>query len=611
MPPPHPLRPHAVPTVAYFRACQSSLNRRIIDVAAVLLLFVYGLVLLFQARLGIFGNIYNIVSFKTIFYTITIYVPLALLVIARKALMTVERSVQPSLLMSIFAHLADARTWTLLGLYMLSGLVIGVSYFSMHGEKYVKSVFLYPEGKHGAAQLSEQIIFIVLHNLGLGAAYGIYHLVQERYYLRFPVIQQTQSWAIKGRLPTVAANSARFAGYAFAAAYVVFFFFGRMIYRYQAGFLGYFITILRSPVIRFRWFDFHLFFRTFLNGMFAATCWELVDQIFDVFFTEPTYVSDEVADSNGCLASGLKLADKPYFRALAFLELWNISKYNKQRRTILFCDILSAPTAWQQVSCECMKVVNELTVELENEFKKPEEGSSNGTLPVPDSRPTQHTTGGNKLSAVSTNIFLTKNKTSLLDKLKDPAPPPRIDAAAGSSASEAVPNIFRKSERAPSLQPDNFLFESPPRQQPTSLLTEEAKRQGVEYTKKQLHDAVVLLKGHLEGRAWGRILLANTIERRTRHLFRNLQVQIWAIEALSCLTAASYREDEYGSVQRDIPKVIECLLACLMAIEAYLQRPPLGPGAGGIKTNPHQMLMREPHAVVQGTFLCDSFGRGL
>ncbi|RUS30075.1 hypothetical protein BC938DRAFT_479876, partial [Jimgerdemannia flammicorona] len=145
MPPPHPLRPHAVPTVAYFRACQSSLNRRIIDVAAVLLMFVYGLVLLFQARLGIFGNIYNIVSFKTIFYTITIYVPLALLVIARKALMTVERSVQPSLLMSIFAHLADARTWTLLGLYMLSGLVIGVSYFSMHGEKYVKSVFLYPE----------------------------------------------------------------------------------------------------------------------------------------------------------------------------------------------------------------------------------------------------------------------------------------------------------------------------------------------------------------------------------------------------------------------------------------------------------------------------------
>ncbi|RUS23968.1 nucleoporin protein Ndc1-Nup-domain-containing protein [Jimgerdemannia flammicorona] len=255
-----------------------------------------------------------------------------------------------------------------------------------------------------------------------------------------------------------------------------------------------------------------------------------------------------------------------------------------------------------------MKVVNELTVELENEFKKPEEGSSNGTLPVPDSRPTQHTTGGNKLSAVSTNIFLTKNKTSLLDKLKDPAPPPRIDAAAGSSASEAVPNIFRKSERAPSLQPDNFLFESPPRQQPTSLLTEEAKRQGVEYTKKQLHDAVVLLKGHLEGRAWvyASLLEGGCSLRRIKLVTQN---RLWHfplalssgtfITALSCLTAASYREDEYGSVQRDIPKVIECLLACLMAIEAYLQRPPLGPGAGGIKTNPHQMLMREPHAVVQ------------
>lgn len=73
--------------------------------------------------------------------------------------------------------------------------------------------------------------------------------------------------------------------------------------------------------------------------------------------------------------------------------------------------------------------------------------------------------------------------------------------------------------------------------------------------------------------------------------------------ALSGLTAASYREDQYGSVQRDIPKVIECLLACLMATESYLQRPPLGPAAGGIKTNPHQVLMREPHAMVQGMSL--------
>ncbi|RKP24071.1 hypothetical protein SYNPS1DRAFT_17683, partial [Syncephalis pseudoplumigaleata] len=44
---------------------------------------------------------------------------------------------------------------------------------------------------------------------------------------------------------------------------------------------------------------------------------------------------------------------------------------------------------------------------------------------------------------------------------------------------------------------------------------------------------------------------------------------------LSHLVAASYEEDRYGSVQHDVPRVLECYLACISALQAYQATSPL------------------------------------
>jgi nucleoporin NDC1 len=42
---------------------------------------------------------------------------------------------------------------------------------------------------------------------------------------------------------------------------------------------------------------------------------------------------------------------------------------------------------------------------------------------------------------------------------------------------------------------------------------------------------------------------------------------IWAIQGLSCLAAASFKEDRYGVVQKDLPAIITSLLQLKQALD--------------------------------------------
>jgi nucleoporin NDC1 len=42
---------------------------------------------------------------------------------------------------------------------------------------------------------------------------------------------------------------------------------------------------------------------------------------------------------------------------------------------------------------------------------------------------------------------------------------------------------------------------------------------------------------------------------------------LFPLLALSALAAASYNEDRYGGVQRDVPKILESYIGCIIALE--------------------------------------------
>ena len=60
-----------------------------------------------------------------------------------------------------------------------------------------------------------------------------------------------------------------------------------------------------------------------------------------------------------------------------------------------------------------------------------------------------------------------------------------------------------------------------------------------------------------------------TQPRKLRICLPNVEEDVWAVKALCNLTAASFTEDPYGSVQRDLPKILEALLLMQQAVRDF------------------------------------------
>ncbi|CAG8593306.1 662_t:CDS:2, partial [Funneliformis caledonium] len=69
--------------------------------------------------------------------------------------------------------------------------------------------------------------------------------------------------------------------------------------------------------------------------------------------------------------------------------------------------------------------------------------------------------------------------------------------------------------------------------------------------------------------------LKRSIERRTKIVFKDLNITICAIQALTALTVKSLNEDKHGIVQNDTASVFEAMLDCLISLERYSNEPPL------------------------------------
>ncbi|KAJ1979306.1 Nuclear pore complex subunit, partial [Dimargaris xerosporica] len=105
----------------------------------------------------------------------------------------------------------------------------------------------------------------------------------------------------------------------------------------------------------------------------------------------------------------------------------------------------------------------------------------------------------------------------------------------------------------------------------------------------------------------GNLMLRRLTNDTATTVFGNLQIQLWAIQALGHLLTASLREDPFGLVQRDLPKVLEDLLAYLTVLEEFMHNPyylatygECGALADMVFHNtPHQRLHRQAYVLTQ------------
>ncbi|KAJ3203022.1 Charged multivesicular body protein 7 [Entophlyctis luteolus] len=96
-----------------------------------------------------------------------------------------------------------------------------------------------------------------------------------------------------------------------------------------------------------------------------------------------------------------------------------------------------------------------------------------------------------------------------------------------------------------------------------------------------------------------RVKKPNGMRKVAKEVFADFALFKLSVESVSKLLVAATAggEDKYGTIHRDIPVVLECLINCLIAVEAFAAHP------GSLDVSLQgQMVLAEPMAAVHGKF---------
>ncbi|CAG8742658.1 4029_t:CDS:2, partial [Gigaspora rosea] len=236
-------------------------------------------------------------------------------------------------------------------------------------------------------------------------------------------------------------------------------------------------------------------------------------------------------DPHAILIDGLHANQQPYYQQIAFLELWHISKFDHDRRVAIYadfnrkqpfnCALHNNPTsAWTEISRTCMDFILGLANSAQNELK------------------TQHR---RKLEM--------KNKHDLFKKLTESA---------------------KKQKQLVKVRQRNL----------DVGVTADTLTKDREYWDMKLLEWFHPVGGNQRPfvRKLYCLMIAplfkRSIERRTKNVFKDLHITVYAIQGNNYNTINASL-DAHGIVQNDISRVFESMLDCLMSLERYAKEPPL------------------------------------
>ncbi|XP_014663314.1 PREDICTED: nucleoporin NDC1-like isoform X2 [Priapulus caudatus] len=406
--------------------------------------------------------------------------------------------------------------------------------------------------------LNERYFFVVLHALFVGAIYSVVYFKCGNNCISFPIIQQTKFFKVKSFIVPVFIASSISAARRLGYYYILYFLFGGYLKTLLLSALG----VQHSDVISFSslWgmLDLSLLVTTWASGTLVLCTWNLALHIFKVYVTEPFQFPVESSfhdDRNRCLHQALS-ATHPLVKYLGFLDLWMLSQQSPKRRREIFS--LSQPGGhphnWNYVQTECMTViehhVNKLT--LFNESRSQSYGSD---------RASNYTTADHHAA-----------KDSLKCQLMSPA-----------SQGQGIPRAATP-YRAKSASPGQAgKYDWPYRYYNShgTLVTG-----SVPVYKTWLHYKVYQIVEDFRRRPAVAYFISDLPETKTLEILCETQLCVWSIEALSHLVAASYGEDEYGVVQKDLSGIVSSLLELQAALDKHvkvmapLQRRPSRSSAG-------------------------------
>ncbi|KAG5637562.1 hypothetical protein H0H81_004139 [Sphagnurus paluster] len=511
---------------------------------------------------------------NTILVLSTAAIPAAVL---RKAYLTPTRTSATSLSALVKASLSKPATHRSLMVYALSALsaiAIHATILYASGMSHGLNIFV----KKHPYYLNGRLLFALLSQLSVAAAFSLRNVTLDRFVFRWAAIQSSKTqrkrfnWGDILQAFVIAAVIATltvpFAAITFGLLRLAF----PMLYKLPLlptllrPFTAHFLRGSWTLVLPFRHIS--LLTRAWFLAFSTLATWEFSNALFDTIIYQPITASELTAEPHLTLVSGISSADTG-FRYLAYTELATLAADESAaaavRRSALFNDQKYNPGLWAHL-------VRESLLFLGTDYQHFLRRGKPAPAPVSKSTPVVPTTPAKPLPATPTPLI----RTSIFQSNKASASPVRtvveglgsdgVFAQALDAGAEAahIPALFRSVEAAVL---------------PAPTVREEVQKKAEE----KASGLVQRVKGEVLG-AIGRALPAGLatfskgvqswwtrerMERAAQTCLPNIEMDVVIAEVLSHLICASLTEDKYGVVQRDIPRVLEALLSFLSAVEEY------------------------------------------
>lgn len=458
---------------------------------------------------------------------------------------------------------------------------------------------LFMPTKRHAVNLNEKVVFLMLGNSLVGVVLAMKDMLQRRETVKWPTKVSLKPHTLFDH----ASKSFTFKGSAFFASStvigysIVYALFRKSVYRTLmrlpliGGFFKPFIFQAARPSTSIP-ITFHLMPRLLLLALICTMHYENVQAFFDSLAGRGMLVARDSSDPDACIKSGLELQD-PYYKHFAFLELAHMARKGPtERRVAVFND----PQKWNFISRTCFKTMGEDYGHLRRRGKPPP--------PPPAAAPP---TPARSLAPV------TPRKSSVIPNLNSsvykPLPPPSPgslfvksllsstsspsttqgegsaapDGTAGSGSpssslrASAMPSIF-VTKVAVEPSPAVDAAPVPPPAQPTPGIIQMVKK-GIGFVFGQLTAHVPAVKTGDEPffilpaflQEWRKQVEKERIQFTVEEVLKRQSLDRYCVQILTGFTVASLTEDSYGTLQQDIPKVLEVLVSTLIALEEYTQ----------------------------------------
>uniref|UniRef100_A0A8C9W3F0 Nucleoporin NDC1 n=1 Tax=Scleropages formosus TaxID=113540 RepID=A0A8C9W3F0_SCLFO len=407
--------------------------------------------------------------------------------------------------------------------------------------------------------LNEYYLFFLLAGAFMGYSYSLLGVVRNMNYVSFQTIQQCKYLRFKGMLPQVVRYSAVQSLYSVRNYCLFYFFFGYIPRAWICTTLNVHedSSLHRLDTVS-GLLDFRLLYHLWLSGTFLLLTWHITLLLFRIFITEAysfPVQSSFSEDVSQCLPKVLSEKQPLILKFLALQDLFLLSQQSLSRRMEVFS--LSQPGGhphnWNAICKECLSLLSDLSQRL---VEYQEVVASNGRArPLSshsDQRSTSSETLGMRFLLLLELVSGGVPDLQIFIGLKTPSSSP----FSSSSVNRFVGNVDPSSPWYGSVQSPHVMRRGP------KLWTASTGRLKFAHVKNFLARRVLIM-----------YLFNKLPEASSQALFADSQAHIWALEGLSNLVAASYKEDRFGVVQTMLPSILSTMLLLQEAVDKHFKLP--------------------------------------